>query len=544
MPETLRLEKNNNMFQKQKLAFEDTKLLNTLVQDYLLRKQETEQLYGFYPNKDGYAKLLSQTNLFLGLNRTTLVQSLSKQAKTVSNTSKQSLAHIDLLGKENCFTVTTGHQLCLFTGPLYFIYKIVSTINLSEWLNTNFPHKIFIPVYWMASEDHDFEEVNHIFTYGKKVEWKSEEKGAVGNFKTLGLDSVISELEIILGNSPNAKEIIDIFKAAYLNHPDLARATRYLVNELFGNYGLVIADGNDKALKQLFIPQFKQDIFENLPAKKVNESVSYLTAKKYPIQVNPRDINCFYMDDNQRSRLEKENESFKVIGTNKIFSKVELEKLIDSDTEKISPNVVLRPLYQQHILPNIAYVGGPGELSYWLEYKTTFEHMGIQFPILQPRNSVMIIDKNQEQKWNKLGLKITDLFKSEQELINAIITTKGETITLDSEKKSVEQVFYDLQKKSVEIDKTMENLVKAELQKALNSISAIESKLNKALKQRSETEINQIKTIKGKLFPENIPQERYDNFSMYYTKYGKGFIEAIKKNTEGAELSFSVLTES
>jgi bacillithiol biosynthesis cysteine-adding enzyme BshC len=531
------------MFQKQTLSFEDTGLLNALVQDYLLKKKDTEQLYSSFPDLDGYKKLLGETKIYNTLNRKTLVQSLQKQAQLVANSSKESLSNIALLENSNCFTVTTGHQLCLFTGPLYSIYKIISTINLSEWLSKNFPDKKFVPVYWMASEDHDFEEVNHAFVYGKKIEWKSDEKGAVGKFQTKHIESAITELETVLGINENAKEIISIFKNAYTGNHTLDNATRYLVNELFGKYGIVIADGNDAILKKELIHLLKKDIFENTPAKKVNDTISFLETKKYPIQVNPRNINCFYLEDNGRHRIEKSGDSYTLVGSNKTFSKTELEKVIDESPEKISPNVVLRPMYQQHILPNIAYVGGPGELNYWLEYKAMFETLNIFFPVLQPRASIMIIDKNPDQKLNKLGIDNAAIFKSEQELINFIVASKGESIELVEEKNKAEAIFHELQKKTADIDKTLENLVKAELQKTLNSLNAIEAKLNKSLKQRSETEINQIKNIRSKLFPENIPQERYDNFSMYYTKYGKGFIEEIKRQTEGNNLEYVILKE-
>ncbi|MBK6521479.1 MAG: bacillithiol biosynthesis cysteine-adding enzyme BshC [Sphingobacteriaceae bacterium] len=337
------------MFQKHTLSFEDTGLLNALVQDYLLKKKDTEQLYVSFPDIDGYKKILGDTKLYATLDRKILVQSLLQQAQAVTNTSKESLANISQLGNTNCFTVTTGHQLCLFTGPLYFIYKIISTINLSEWLNKSFPDKKFVPVYWMASEDHDFEEVNHAFAYGKKIEWKSDEKGAVGSFKTKSIGSVISELETVLGPGENSEELISLFKNAYLNHDSLDKATRFLVNELFGQYGLVIADGNDKTLKQELKALIKKDIFENIPAKKANETIAYLQTKKYSVQVNPRDVNCFYLDENGRHRIEKTGDSYSLIGANKIFSKSELEKIIDVSPEKISPNVVLRPMYQQHI---------------------------------------------------------------------------------------------------------------------------------------------------------------------------------------------------
>jgi len=531
------------MFQKQTLPLEDTRLFNALVQDYLLKKKDTERLYSSFADLDGYKKILVDQKLYPNLNRNILVQSLTQQAQTVANTSKESVANIAQLENSNCFTVTTGHQLCLFTGPLYFIYKIISTINLSEWLSHNFPDKKFVPVYWMASEDHDFEEVNHAFVYGKKIEWKIDEKGAVGNFKTKNIQSAILELETVLGTGEHAQELISVFKNAYLNHDSLDKATRFLVNELFGTYGLVIADGNDKILKLELRDLIKKDIFENIPAKKINETISYLQSKKYTVQVNPRDINCFYLYENGRNRIEKIGDSYALTGTDKTFSKAELENIIDLSPEKISPNVVLRPMYQQHILPNIAYVGGPGELNYWLQYKTMFEALNVFFPILQPRASIMIIDKNQGQKLNKLGIDPLSVFKSEQDLINFIVESKGESIELTEEKKKAETIFNDLQKKTNEIDKTLENLVKAELQKTLNSLSAIEAKLNKSLKQHSETEINQIKTIRSKLFPENMPQERYDNFSMYYAKYGKGFIAQIKKQTEGNELKYFILKE-
>src|SRR5690606_31940934 len=169
-----------------------------------------------------------------------------KQSESVKNTSEFSIKNIELLKSEKTFTVTTGHQLCLFTGPSYFIYKIISTINLAEELKKEFPVYDFVPVYWAASEDHDFEEINHFHLFGKKLEWKSEQSGAVGNFKTKKLETLLPALEEALGKSKNSDYLISLFKNAYLQHQNLADATRFIVNELFGEYGLVTIDGNDK----------------------------------------------------------------------------------------------------------------------------------------------------------------------------------------------------------------------------------------------------------------------------------------------------------
>lgn len=532
------------MFQKTTLPFSETGSLNKLVSDYISSKPEISELYDFSPDFNGYSAKLNKSQLFKDLNRDLLVSVLTEQAQSVSNTQALSIQNIQKLKNKNSYTVTTGHQLCLFTGPLYFIHKILSTINLSEWLQQQFPDKHFIPVYWMASEDHDFEEINHVHIFGKKVEWNSDQTGAVGNFKTSELSSVIENTTSILGNGEYAKELIHKFKEAYLNNTNLSDATRHLVNELFGKYGLVVLDGNSKVLKKEFASVFKEDIFNHTSFKFVNETIQKLNSNGYPVQVNPREINCFYMHDSIRNRIEKNNERYNVLNTSISFTQQEMEKLIEDETEKLSPNVVLRPLYQQHILPNIAYVGGPGELSYWLEYKAMFDNYKIEFPILQPRKFVMIVDKAQQQKLAKLNLKASSVFDTEKELIDTYLEQKGSTVTLDTEKNKLEELYETLLVKSIDIDKTLEASVKAELQKSLNSIQAIEAKLNKALKQRSDTELNQIKTVKAKLFPENIPQERYDNLSTYYSKWGMNLIDELKKNLEGIELNYNVLLES
>ncbi len=532
------------MFKKQTIPFEHTHLFNKLVLDYLSKHSDTKALYSHFPDKDGYQALLKDTDLYSTVNRPLLLKAVTQQANLVTNTTSASLKNIAALENKNCFTVTTGHQLCLFTGPLYFIYKILSCINLSEKLNTNFPDKHFVPVYWMASEDHDFEEVNHAFIFGKKIEWQTKQTGAVGNFETSELNSVIDELESVLGPGDNAKQLISIFKKAYLENKNLADATRYLVNALFGEFGLVVVDGNDTSLKSEFKTTIKEDIFENTPFKSVNDTITYLNSKNYSIQVKPREINCFLLGDKSRNRIEKKGDVFNVVNTSINYTKEELEKLIDSEPEKISPNVVLRPLYQQSILPNIAYVGGPGELAYWLQYKVMFDKMSVQFPILQPRDCVMVIDSSIQQKLLKLGIPVGSVFKSENELVNQFVAEKGMTISLNDEKNKLTTLFDALATKTLSIDKTIEAAVKAENQKAQNSINAIEAKLNKALKQRLDVELNQIKNSRAKLYPENIVQERYDNFSMYFSKFGANFIPEVKKQMQDNELAYLILLEA
>ncbi|MES2131022.1 MAG: bacillithiol biosynthesis cysteine-adding enzyme BshC [Bacteroidota bacterium] len=512
------------MFSKQTLALKNTSLFTGLFNDYINAEEKVKPFYQFHINKQAYQSYLDK-NRFETVNRPVLVKALSRQAKLVENTYPATWDHIGLLEDSKTFTITTGHQLCLFTGPLYFIYKIASTINLAKTLKEQFPDKNFVPVYWMASEDHDFEEINHINTFGKKITWNSSQKGSVGEFSTEGLQEVIQELKTILGESDHAKALSAVFEHAYLKHTNLADATRFLVNELFGEYGLVTLDGNDTELKHLFKEELRKDIFENSSFNAVNKTIAELKPD-YTVQVNPREINIFYKENQLRERIEKDGEGFKVLNTSITFTKEALNTLIDTNPEKLSPNVVLRPLYQQKILPNIAYVGGPGEIAYWLEYKHLFEVYHIALPVLMPRNFVMLMDKGTQGKLQKLNLGAEDTFKDGEELIKQFIKSHND-INLEDIKAQLAAIYANVLETVSGVDKTLAGTAEAEKQKAVNGIANIEQKINRALKQKSENDVNQIWAVKGKLFPNNVPQERYDNFSMYYVKYGNNFIKEL-----------------
>jgi bacillithiol biosynthesis cysteine-adding enzyme BshC len=513
------------MFQKHTLSVSQTGLFSSLFEDYISQSANVKPFYNEHFTDKDFTTYL-ENNSFDYLNRPILVTALNTQANLVSNTSPISKANIALLQESSTYTITTGHQLCLFTGPLYFIYKIVSTVNLCKTLKEKFPDKNFVPVYWMASEDHDFEEINHINVFGKKVVWNSEQKGAVGEFGTEELQEVIVELKTILGESENSNSIIQLFEKAYTGNSNLADATRYVVNELFGEYGVITLDGNDVNLKHLFKEEFTEDIFEGTPAKLVNETITELK-KNYSAQVTPRDINIFYKKTGLRERIEKQGDDYVVLNTDIRFTEKELKQIIETNPEKLSPNVVLRPLYQQKILPNIAYVGGPGELAYWLEYKTMFDAFHIHLPILMPRNFVMLLDKGTQNKIQKLNLNTEDLFKNGEDLVKAFIKTQHDDINLEEAKIQLASVFASVLETVSGIDKTLAGTTEAEKQKAINGLATIEQKINRALKQKSETDINQIWAVKGKLFPNNVPHERYDNFSAYYSKYGKEFIAGL-----------------
>jgi bacillithiol biosynthesis cysteine-adding enzyme BshC len=531
-----------NMFSRHYIPFEESKTLGALVLDYIRKKETLKDFYFAYPDKEGFEKII-KSNSWQELNRSLLAEILASQASLVGNSSNVSLQNIKSLSDKKTFAVTTGHQLCLFTGPLYFIYKILTAINLCDPLKKLFPDYDFVPVYWMAGEDHDFEEVNHFHLFGKTLRWESAQKGAVGDFSCEGLDKTAEELRTVLGNSEHAKALSDLFEKTYLKHADLKSATRYLVNELFGKYGIVTVDGNDVRFKSQAKELFRKDIFEQKAFDAVNKSVEKLDRLGYEQQVNPRPVNCFYIEKNLRGRIDKEDGHFKIAGADLSFSQAQMESLIEEHPEKLSPNVVLRPVYQQLILPNIAYVGGPGEIAYWLEYRSMFETLKTQMPVLFLRSFISIIDKKTKSRIDKTGLEIKDFFLEEIRLVDLLQKKSGKTFEAESEKESLTKIFDELKNKISEIDPTLGGAVSAEQQKALKAIENLEHKANKALKQQSENEISQVKTVRQKLFPENIPQERYENFSSLVISWGLGLISQIKENIDPFSCQHMVLTE-
>lgn len=535
---------------KSKIPLVETGQFSKLFLDYIKGDTIIHKLYAYEPKIEGFQKVIDDKSKE-NTNRPLLVTVLKEQYSTIVACEFQK-KNIDLLLNKNTFTVCTGHQLCLFTGPLYFIYKIISTINLAEILKKNYPEYNFVPVYWMASEDHDFAEVQSINLFGKKISWNTDAKGAVGNLKTDSLNLVIDELKQILGESENSKELIQLFTDAYLKNSNLSDATRYMVHHLFAHYGLVILDGNDKRLKNGFSEIIKDDIINNTNYKLVNETISELEKAGFKAQVNPREINCFYMIDNLRERIEHvyntdleegRRDVFNVVNSSITFTKDELLNELTDHPERFSPNVVLRPVYQQKILPNLAYIGGPGELAYWLEYKRMFDHHNINFPVLIPRNFAMLTDEKTNQQIQKLGFTINDLFKDVDALIKEFVNKNANyELSLKVQEEKISTVFAEVSQKAMAVDVTLKGSVEAELQKALNALKNIESKLVRSEKQKQETNINQIKKVKEKFFPEGALQERYENMAPYYLRSGKKLIADLMEQFDPLDYELSILT--
>jgi bacillithiol biosynthesis cysteine-adding enzyme BshC len=525
------------------IPFRETNYFSDFICDYLDQKPELKPLYNRYPSLENFEAQIEEKQLSVrAQSRTILVETLKKQYQNV-DISELTLQNIEYLKSNKTFTITTGHQLNLFTGPLYFLYKIISTINLTKQLKEKYPKYNFVPIYWMASEDHDFEEINYFNFKGKKIQWNSNQTGAVGHFNTEGLEEVLKIVSSEFGQGKNAEQLKDWFKKAYLEHDNLADATRYLANELFGEHGLVILDSDHSDLKRLFIPNIEKELVEQTAFKNVLETNKTLENLGLKIQVNPREINFFYIDKGLRERIVFEDNRFKVNNTDISWSKSELLEHLDEVPERFSPNVIMRPLYQEVILPNLCYIGGGGEMIYWLQLKSNFEAQQVTFPMLLLRNSALIKTTKQSEKLEKLNISDKDLFLDRNSFINKKVR-KISNIDIDfSEQiKHLEQQFNDLHKLAKQTDKSFIGAVKAQEIKQLKGLKHLEKRLLKAQKQKLKDQITRCTELQEQLFPRQSLQERNTNFSELYLEYGNQLIPELIKVLEPLKGEFSIIT--
>lgn len=474
--------------------------------------------------------------------REILVSVLKKQYQELDNVCSNVIDNVNIIKEENTFTITTGHQLNIYTGPLFFFYKIIHVIKLSKQLKEKYPQYNFVPVYWMASEDHDFEEINHLHLFNQKHQWKSKQSGAVGRFSLNDFQTLKSEL---LSKFSNNEELQAFISKQYAENDNLSLATFKLVNELFGEDGLVIIEPDNAQLKAQMIEVFENEINSNFSSKAVSITNKKLAEAGLNQQLHSREINLFYLSDQKRSRLiEIDQDNIEIDGKN--WKKSDLIKDLKENPENFSPNVVLRPLYQEKILPNLAYIGGGGELAYWLQLKGVFQEMNVPFPLLQVRNSVQVIDKGTVKKLEKLSLKFEDFFQHIHELEKSYVLNHfSDELDFKNLNDSFDILTHKIIETISETDQNLKSYAESEAKKLEKQIQQIQQKLIRHKKKQHETTLSQINKLNDKLFPDGGLQERHENILEWFDKFGiYGFKKIIFDAINPKEKDFIVILDA
>jgi bacillithiol synthase len=522
------------------LSYWETGFFSPLANAFVNGDKDLATFYKHPASLEGIAAAINERQRS-GVDRQLLVSELTNQYKSLQTTDKVK-ANIRLLSDENTFTVCTAHQPAIFTGSLFFVYKIIHAIKLAEELTIKFQGKKFIPVFYMGCEDADLDELGNIFLDGDKINWETNQSGAIGRMKTKGLDKIINRVEGELSVLPHGKELVATLKECYLNSPDIQTATFTLIDKLFGEYGLVVLIPDNPNLKRKMIPVFEDELFNHRSSTIVEKTIAELS-KKFKAQAQPREINLFYLQENVRERIERSGNEWKVVNTDITFDAESLKKELNEYPERFSPNVILRGLFQETILPDVAFIGGGGEIAYWLELKGVFEKYNVPYPVLVLRNSFLVIEERWKEKIDKLRISVAGIFRDERELMNDFVKRESRNqLTLAGEITNFTSYYDRLKTVAGQIDDTLTTHVAALQTRAIKPLHELEKKLLRAERRKYEVEKRQLSAVKKALFPNNNLQERVDNFMPYYAKWGKDFLKAIYDHSLTLEQKFVVIS--
>jgi bacillithiol biosynthesis cysteine-adding enzyme BshC len=486
-----------------RVSYQNSGWFSKLFIDYTQRETSLRPFFLHFPDAAGYRQAFNDS-LALENDPNILATVIQDQYLASGITAPQQL--LAALRQPETLTVCTGHQLVIAGSPVYFIYKIATTIALAKKLSADM-NRTVVPVFWMAAEDHDVDEIRNVHVFGKTFSTATLYAGAVGRMKTDEIQDLIAALIALWPAGEIAKALHEIYRPGR----SMSAATREFVHCCFGDE-VIVLDPDDTQLKRQFIGVMQDDLLLGSAHRLVNETNGALEHLGYSIQVKPRSINLFYLSEDSRVRIERDGDRWFTVDQSKSWSKDELLHELNAHPENFSPNVVLRPLYQQSILRNVSYVGGAGELAYWLQYRSMFEHYGIYFPVLHPRWFAARIDEGMLQKISKLDLIPEQFFGATEKLVKQFVAKNSNVdLSTSNQAAALNALYNEIKMRAKHIDATLEKTVEAELAKTLAGLQQLEGKMMRSAKQRSDTDVQQIRKIAEKLMPGETPQDRVES---------------------------------
>ena len=472
---------------------------------------------------------------------------------------EKTFANIELLNDENTFAVVTGQQLGFLSGPLYTILKAINTIQLSDKLSGKFPEYKFVPVFWLEADDHDFTEINNINIISKENELKNLkyfEKGQEQEkyLKPAGsivldehIDLFINELESSYNKTDFTETLFGIIRDNYKKGNDLKTAFAGFLNSVLADKGLIFIDPTDKRIKEYLKPVFEKELntFPQICEKVINTSVDL--EENYSVQVKPKPINLFYIHEGNRYLLEpRENDIFALKHSRQKFSKEELFGLLESNPERFSWNVVTRPVCQDFILPTIAYIGGPSEISYFAQFREVYKFFDMPMPVIYPRTSVTVMESRVKSFLDKYNVRFNELFYEKdlsKKLLKDSSVVSAEEIFSEM-KEELTGIFYTYEKELGRIDANQTESFTKRNRQFLESLDVARDKFSSAQSKQNEVLSNQFQKVLLFVYPDNTLQERVLNITYFLNKYGFDFIDHLIENIRIDEFSHQLTDAS
>lgn len=530
-----------NIINHTSIPFENTNQFSQLVLDFLKNDESLSLLHHGELTIENIKSQIDRRNQSK-IDRSLLVKTLTHQYQNISlNDITQT--HISLLNEHNTFTICTAHQPCVMLGPLYTIYKTIHTIHLALTCKKYLPQYHFVPVFYIGSEDNDLDEIGTVHVNNTTYQWQTQQRGACGRMLTHDMETMIQKICSSIDESlPFKREIENYIHTAYQSGLTLSKATRFLLHQLFKKWGLVIIDGDDKELKKSFLPVIKNELLES-NIHKVLQTDKTVLNEKYKTQAHVREINLFYLAPNERLRIIRKNEATWHTEHNEYqWEKETLIQEVNKYPERFSPNVITRPMYQESILPNIIFVGGGGEISYWLQLKKAFDYYNIPYPLLKLRNSWHISSNLIKSDMEKFTLSYQDLFMHIDKVLRNYFIQISDMKTLLREKENIHIALQKIQNSGEHIHINLIQSTKAHSKKIENILLRLETKYINHLKKKYPNDVTALKKIQSTFLPHQILQERYDNFIPYYTERGEEWIDTLLNNCNEFYTEFIIQT--
>lgn len=524
------------------LSFEDVPQFSAFDKAYQTDAKRFEALLGRLPVPDSFSDQIEAKKRSFSFDRTKLVEIIAQQYSRLREGHQLIPENLEALKDENTFTIITAHQPSLFTGPLYYIFKIASAIVHARQLNNRYPDYHIVPVFIIGGEDHDFEEINHFYYRTQKFTWQQDEGGAVGRLSTQNIHSVLEELGTHLGSSFYGKQILDLLNEAYLGHKTLGDTTHFFISQLFKDTELVVAQMDESEFKRAFSPIIREEVTEERSQSLILDQQQKFQQLGFQPQAFVREINFFYLSPGGRHRIEQKGDRFIVVDTEMSLSAKEMLDEIQNAPERFSPNVVMRPIYQEFIFPNLAYVGGGGELAYWMDRKQQFEAFGLEFPILIRRHSAFLIKNKDLERLKEFPWELKDWLQDPDALIKRYIRElHPEEMDFTQSYRELNRLFDLIKPEMKKLNANYSYSVEAARVDALKTIQRLEKKALSALKRKEENAISKIRHLRNILIPEGKLQERHDNIVEWYQEYGPRIITDIIDALEAFDKEVKVL---
>jgi bacillithiol biosynthesis cysteine-adding enzyme BshC len=502
---------------------------------------------GFRENEDFFKVIESKSRNYNAnryFDRNALIDILKTQNVSFGG-NEHTAENIEKLKRGNTFAIVTGQQVGLYTGNLYTILKAASAVKLAANLKERFTDYDFVPVFWMESEDHDFEEANHVNIINRNnelvrigyPELKPEEGEAARNAKPVGsivFDGVIDELNeqlrLNLIETDFKNKLIEGIRGFYKSGNDFRHAFAQFMNSLFRGSGIVFIDPSEKEVKRLLSPIFERELTTSPKLCEAIIDTSAELEKEYDLQVKPKVINLFYIHNGNRYLIEpRENNRFALKNSKRRFEQEEMMQCLNESPWNFSPNVVLRPICQDYLLPTVAYVAGPAEISYFAQLKPAYEHYDTTMPVIYPRASVTFLEGRVTRFMKNFAVDFTEIFH--HKILMGKVVEKLSEIKIDDEiskaQEDFSKTFHDLRGMISKIDRTLLGTLDNVREKLNTGLEILKDKLINAQAGKSDAAMKQIEKVTNNLYPHKNLQEREINVSYFLNKYDETLVEKL-----------------